>query len=733
MTICYNDLAGSLNLELWCGSNQLRNLDLSGLTQLEKLECCDNLLSSFDYSQLNPERLTYLNISDNNLPKQDLTIFIGSLKPLRNLRELKRLDISNTDIDAGLEYLSGSLEKVVCETKERPESTVQKLAEKLVIYNNEIKQWREEKQTAPQTESPPMLTSETSFSPSLVNLSLSILEQKITEFFQANQDLSKESNLLYSFYKVKSYTYNEPQKRHKLTVVAKDPNSRDQTNYQLERTGDLHLDLIEYENYPRESRHQIEELEIRGIKTKTIGWRLLTGKLDLSDFVNLQYLDCKDNQLTSLDLRKNTKLMQLNCSYNQLTSLDLANNLQLEVLYCSNNLLNNSIDSLLSKINPEKLNELDLANNNSLFKEFGLSSFRKFVNLKSLDLSNNIFCVGSLEPLQDLTKLEELNVTNTNINSGLEYLPDSLQKFQCYDPDYEKDSYDISNKNLEGPLRLKGFTKLEKLDCSHNKLTKLNLSDCPDLLELDISNNEFNDWEFLKVVPKLEILRASNNQKLSPQDLRIILTLKNLKELIINGCSSLQGSLKALENLSKLIKLNISNTNIKEGLEYLPKSCEIIYCNSDYQYKSTKIMEELDKSRCWDDKGRVDKADGLAASVIPSERLFVIRTTAVAGGVLAATVNPVLGGVLAAVSPVVEVDTSEFLDNYHELLGILEPIKIGERGEINKILEDLRKRVNEFLARYDQDSNGEIDIDELIEKRKMLEEDFNKDQENGKL
>jgi len=70
------------------------------------------------------------------------------------------------------------------------------------------------------------------------------LKQKLTKFFQANPNLSKESGTLYSAYKVKKYTYDEVQKQHNLTVVAKDLNSKNQNNYQLERIGELHPNLI---------------------------------------------------------------------------------------------------------------------------------------------------------------------------------------------------------------------------------------------------------------------------------------------------------------------------------------------------------------------------------------------------------------------------------------------------------------------------------------------------------
>lgn len=107
----------------------------------------------------------------------------------------------------------------------------------------------------------------------------------------------------------------------------------------------------------------------------------------------------------------------------------------------------------------------------------------------------------------------------------------------------------------------------------------------------------------------------------------------------VSDCSSLEGSLKPLENLNKLEELYIANTNLSEGLEHLPKSCKKLYCNSDYQYRSTKIMEELDKSKCVEedkeeksedkhynlDKWRKNKQNSMIASIIQLERLYVIR------------------------------------------------------------------------------------------------------------
>src|SRR4051794_5785501 len=138
----------------------------------------------------------------------------------------------------------------------------------------------------------------------------------------------------------------------------------------------------------------------------------LEGHLDLSDFVNLVKVNCSYNQLSSLDISKNTRLIELDCSYNQLIDIKFPITNNLEDL----NLLDNRISS-------------------------NLSCFSRFINIKKLFIGNtdddriqigiyNQFH-GSLEPLKNLTKLEGLSINNTDVDSGLEYLPDSVKYFQC--------------------------------------------------------------------------------------------------------------------------------------------------------------------------------------------------------------------------------------------------------------------------------------------------------------
>jgi len=71
----------------------------------------------------------------------------------------------------------------------------------------------------------------------------------------------------------------------------------------------------------------------------------------------------------------------------------------------------------------EKLEGLGLGYNN--FKQ-DLSFLEGLVNLKELSLNNSPF-YGSLKPLQNLRELKSLSLNGTDIDSGLEYLPESVK------------------------------------------------------------------------------------------------------------------------------------------------------------------------------------------------------------------------------------------------------------------------------------------------------------------
>jgi hypothetical protein len=122
----------------------------------------------------------------------------------------------------------------------------------------------------------------------------------------------------------------------------------------------------------------------------------------------------------------------------------------------------------------------------------------------------------------------------------------------------------------------------------------------------------------------------SNNERLK-ENLSFLVSFEGLITLNLENCP-FYGSLEPLKNMEKLKKIFISNTDISEGLEYLPDNCQEFYCNtSEYKYKSIEIVKELTKYLERENyynvpKWQEDKQSSLALSIISSERLFVIRS-----------------------------------------------------------------------------------------------------------
>jgi Leucine-rich repeat (LRR) protein len=203
--------------------------------------------------------------------------------------------------------------------------------------------------------------------------------------------------------------------------------------------------------YPKADRERIKSLDLVNLYESLEGSLKLEGftnlellncsgnkltNLDISDCSRLEKLDCSYNKIRSLDLNKNNQLVILDCCFNWLVDLDLTGLTELRMLHCSDNCIE-KIDYL--NLNPDKLVYLNISDNNLL--EQDLSVFSRFVNLEELIIGNfevdkissaiyNRF-YGSLEPLRDLIRLKSIFIKNTDIDSGLEYLPSTVETVYC--------------------------------------------------------------------------------------------------------------------------------------------------------------------------------------------------------------------------------------------------------------------------------------------------------------
>jgi len=142
---------------------------LSGLDKLEGLRCGNNCLKGLTFSPFQTKQLTYLYAESNNLLAQDCFVFrecvnlkelkignhdqakieqgiynrfVGSLEPLQNLSKLEYLDISNTDIDSGLDYLPESVRVLSCETDKSQNNKVRAIREDWEYFNQDLKKYK---------------------------------------------------------------------------------------------------------------------------------------------------------------------------------------------------------------------------------------------------------------------------------------------------------------------------------------------------------------------------------------------------------------------------------------------------------------------------------------------------------------------------------------------------------------------------------------------------------------
>ncbi|CAB4414918.1 unnamed protein product [Rhizophagus irregularis] len=353
----------------------------------------------------------------------------------------------------------------------------------------------------------------------------------------------------------------------------------------------------------------------------------LEGHLDLSDFVNLEKLDCSTNKLTSLDISKNEKLTEIDCSQNNLISLDLSNCLNIKSVTANYNQLN---DLKLSAANNETLEYINLLDNS--FSQ-NINCFGHLVNLKQLLIGNtdenrikqgiyNRF-YGSLKSLKLIIKLENLSINDTDIDSGLEYLPDSITIFRCSAnkrPEakvikiYEQlKTYTMGpSDTFQGRYNLKAWKKNWKLikenETLQNQIKQIEkLTSDAKLMELENEKNSLQEKE--------KELEKKNNQ-LGIELTNLEQETNNLKQMV----EELNAKLKQKEDVHKQTEQQIKekekkigslitvNLVEKEGLKEEIKALkESLTANENDMRESEKQLEEKNKEL----KIKEDKATNL--------------------------------------------------------------------------------------------------------------------------
>jgi len=277
--------------------------------------------------------------------------------------------------------------------------------------------------------------------------------------------------------------------------------------------------------------------------------------IDVSHNIYLKTLYCGENNLTTLDITKNNDLTLLWCNQNNLTNLDISNNIDLTTLVCYNNNLtnldiSNNINLTTLWCSNNKLTDLDVSKNTDLSRI--TCSNNKLTNL---DISNNIALNLLTCRHNNLTEIDiSKNIALTTLNCSYNMLAnidlsnnENLSDLHC-------ESNDLKNLDLRSNIKIRNlvcsFNNLTEIDlsnnenlvilnCEVNQLTKLDLKSCPILGELicndnnlhnlDLSENESlrlltigSDLQFLNVLNE-NILIFFFDIKITSQKYRLML------------------------------------------------------------------------------------------------------------------------------------------------------------------------------------------------------------------
>jgi hypothetical protein len=173
---------------------------------------------------------------------------------------------------------------------------------------------------------------------------------------------------------------------------------------------------------------QVLTANIDTLTSLTVSGLNISDLTGIEDFKDLTFLNCHDNQLTSLNVTQNILLTHIYCSQNQLTSIDVTQNIALLIFYCYNN----------------QLTVLDVTQNTSLIN---LICFNN--NLTNIDITKN-------------SALTNLNFSNNRLTSIDVTQNTALTSLWCF-------------RNGLTSLNLTQNTALTGLNCSINDLNCLNI------------------------------------------------------------------------------------------------------------------------------------------------------------------------------------------------------------------------------------------------------------------
>ena len=337
-------------------------------------------------------------------------------------------------------------------------------------------------------------------------------------------------------------------------------------------------------------------------------------KIVMDSVGELVKFDCSNNDLMTLDVSQCFKLEELNCSGNQLMELDVRNQTQLTQLDCHNNKLtelnveqNGSLISLIC--NDNQLTTLDLSQNHSLSH---LNCARnRLACVDVTEISGTITADGNRRPIAvrtdgtfDLTTLPGFDVgkatgwnggsvsgTTLSVKAGaneVSYQYDCGNGakptfiFETSLPINEDNFPDDSFRNYiktykaggRDVLTVEEQRKVEIIEINNKGVSDLKgIEAFPNLKELNCGNNSIQKLD-LRQNPELEKLICNKNQLTQ-------LDLSKNPDIDYLNCSENQLEQLDVSHLKDLVTLNCSHNDLEQLDVRNSKFLETLYCSSN--------------------------------------------------------------------------------------------------------------------------------------------------------
>lgn len=228
---------------------------------------------------------------------------------------------------------------------------------------------------------------------------------------------------------------------------------------------------------------QVSEAEV--VTSLDLSGQFILSLEGIQYFTSLNYLDCSNSQLTSLNVTQNTNLLSINCNSNQITSIDLSQNTNLKTLHCSHN----------------QLISLDLTQNTLLETLYAMNNQLISLNVVGCSVLNLLTCNDN--------QLTSLNVTQ---NQGLTHLLCSGNQLASLDVTQNTAlNYLHCYGNQLTDINITQNIALDDLNCSSNQLASIDVSQNANLVDFFCNDNQLTVLDVAQN-PNLTYLSCSDNQ-----------------------------------------------------------------------------------------------------------------------------------------------------------------------------------------------------------------------------